>query len=446
MATLSHPILVVDDNDANRELLCRRLRSRGYPVATASGGREALDYLLAHEAAMVLLDIEMPGLNGLDVLHSIRETWTAARLPVVIVTARTRSEDIVEALDLGADDYITKPIDFAVTLARIRTQLARKDAEDRLRASEERYALAALGARDGLWDWDLTTDRIYFSKQWKTIIGYDETEFGDDPEAWLSQVHPDDLPQLRRDLDAHLAGRIPHFESEHRVRHRSGEYLWVLTRGLAVRDAQGRAVRMAGSQSQVSAGKVVDSLTGLPNRALLTDRLSRLLESHRAGTRTPFALLFIDLDGLKQINDSLGHLHGDALLRGVARRLEDAVRPTDVISRLAPETAAPESPDEITTARLGGDEFIVLLHGVRSVADATRVAERIQRALSAALVVNGRDVFVTASIGIALSETGYDTPDEVLRDADTAMYRAKTLGKGRIEVFDNGLRGQVVAH
>jgi PAS domain S-box-containing protein len=447
MASPTHTLLIVDDEVANRDMLSRRLDRRGYQSVLAASGQEALDYLAAGKVSAVLLDVQMPGLSGLQVLQEIRKTWTSARLPVIMVTAHHQSEDVVTALDLGANDYITKPIDFPVALARIRTQLSRKDAEDRLRDSEERYALAARGANDGLWDWDLKTGVFHFSARWKAIIGYDDADIGDAAEEWFDRVHPEDLPRLRRDLDAHQTGLGPHFENEHRMRHKSGAFRWVLTRGMAVRDADGKALRMAGSQSDITDGKVIDALTGLPNRVLLIDRLERVLQHQQTQPNSQFAVLFLDLDGFKLVNDSLGHLCGDELLQLVARRLESSLRQSDSIVRPAVAPAvAPAAPalTEHTLARLGGDEFVVLLHDVRGVVDATKVAERIQRALARPYEIGGREVYTSSSIGIAVGSTNYSQADDVLRDADTAMYRAKALGKGRAEVFDAAMREQVV--
>lgn len=437
------PLLVVDDDAVNRDMLSRRLERRGYPVALAASGQEALNYLATHPVSTVLLAVQMPGLSGLQVLQTIRQSWTAARLPVLMVTAKDQSEDIVTALDLGANDYITKPVDFPVALARIRTQLARKDAEDRLRASEERYALAARGANDGLWDWDLASSRLLYSARWKAIIGYTEEEIGVGPDEWFGRVHSEDLPRLHRDLDAHLSGRTAHFENEHRMRHRSGAFRWVLTRGLAVCDRDGKPTRMAGSQSDITEGKVVDALTGLPNRMLLIDRLERVLHHHRVTGAGQFAVLFMDLDGFKLVNDSLGHIFGDELLQAVSRRLEGSLRQADSVTRPGTESSVAHAPEH-TLARLGGDEFVVLLHDVRGVVDATRVAERIQRVLLRPFDIGGREVFTSASIGIAVGGTSYATAEDVLRDADTAMYRAKALGKGRSEVFDAAMREQVL--
>ena len=439
------PILVVDDDALNRDLLCRRLVRSGYVVESVASGREALAYLAAHPVELVLLDVQMPEMSGLEVLQAIRQTPSSPRLPVLMVTAKDQSEDIVTALDLGADDYITKPIDFPVALARVRTQISRRQLEARAHVSEERYALVQ-AFLDGLWDWKPSTDEIYFSLRWKAILGYDD-DLGNRSEEWFGRVHPEDLPRLRRDIEAHLQGQTPQLETEYRMKHRSGAYRWVLTRGLAVRDSEGVAIRVAGSQADITERKVVDPLTGLPNRVVLLDRLDRLLQQNRQRGGSPFAAFFLDLDGFKFVNDSLGHAAGDQLLQAVARRLESSLRQTDVVTRIAGSSAeggGEPTPREHTVARIGGDEFIILLHDVRGAADALRVAERVQQGLIYPFQVAGRDVFASASIGIAVGPANYATADEVLRDADTAMYRAKAFGKGRSEVFSTAMREEAL--
>jgi DNA-binding response OmpR family regulator len=163
-------LLVVDDNADNRDLLSRRLKRAGFPVSVADGGLSALQILEDEDIDLVLLDAMMPGMSGLDLLRLLRATRSSAQLPVIMVTAVTDSDKVVEALNHGANDYITKPIDFAVALARIQSQLSRKRAEEALRESEERYSLAARGANDGLWDWDLRTDSVYYSPRLKEML------------------------------------------------------------------------------------------------------------------------------------------------------------------------------------------------------------------------------------------------------------------------------------
>jgi len=166
-------ILLVDDNEMNRDVLSRRLRQRGFDVSVAADGPEALALTGANAFDLVLLDVEMPGISGLEVLATLRRTRSATDLPVIMVTARSEGSDIVEAFRLGANDYVTKPIDFPVALARIGTHLAHKRAVEGLRESEERYALAVQGANDGLWDWNLATNTVYWSGRWKAMLGHD---------------------------------------------------------------------------------------------------------------------------------------------------------------------------------------------------------------------------------------------------------------------------------
>ncbi len=428
-------ILLVEDNEMNRDMLSRRLERQGYQIGTATNGEQALDQIEKESWDLVLLDVTMPGLSGLEVLERIRFKKNPTELPVIMVTARQESADIVGALELGANDYLTKPIDFVVALARIRTQLSHKQAEAALRESEERYALAFRGANDGLWDWNLKTNEIHFSPRWKSMLGWEDHQIGNNPEEWFQRVHPEDLGKLREAIASHLAGMSPHFEHENRMLHKDETYRWILSRGLAVRDASGTVTRMAGSQTDITEGKVCDALTGLPNRVLFMDRLSRSVQRAKRRREYLFAVLVLDLDRFKLVNDSLGHVLGDRLLIEAAGRLESGLRSLDTVARTG----------ENTVARVGGDEFLVLLEDIKHVSDAMRVAERIGNELSKPFSLNGHEVVVTASMGIALSATGYDCPEDLLRDADTAMYRAKALGKARFEVFDTQMRDQTVS-
>ena len=435
-------LLVVDDDAANRDMLARRLRRHGYLVEVAASGADALAFLETEPCDLMLLDIQMPEMDGLEVLRRLRAEASSARLPVVMVTAKTESQDVVAALDIGANDYVTKPIDLPVVLARIRTQLARRHAERALVESEERYAVAVRGANDGLWDWKLVSGEIYLSPRWKEIAGFRDSELANTPDTWFELVHPDDLGRVRAEIDDHLKGRTRHLEVEHRLRHRAGGFRWILARAVAVRDAAGQAVRLAGSITDVTEGKVADALTGLPNRVLFLDRLERLFVLSKRRPEVRFAVLYLDLDGFKTVNDSLGHDVGDQLLILAAHRLESCLRAADTVARV-PEEGDPRD-TERTVARLGGDEFAVILTGLQSVEDATRAAQRIGVAFRRVFDVAGHEVFANVSIGIAVREPAHNRAEEVLRDADTALHRAKAAGKGRYEIFDETMRQQVV--
>ena len=429
-------VLIVDDNEMNRDMLARRLERKGYSVRVAENARCLRERIEKEPVDLLLLDVEMPEISGLDALQTLRQFYSATELPIIMVTAKQQSEDIVKALDLGANDYLTKPVDFSVALARIRTQVSHVQVGKALRVSEERFALAAQGANDGLWDWNLQDNFIYFSPRWKTMLGYQEDEIGTRPEEWLDRIHVGDRERVKHEIDAHRKGRTPHFESEIRIEHKDGSFRWVLSRGLAVRDSSGNALRMAGSQTDITGGKLADALTGLPNRLLFLDRLDRLFEHKKRNSNCLFAVMFLDLDGFKMINDSLGHAVGDQLLIGVANRLENCLRGGDTVARIE---------DNFTIARLGGDEFTILLDHIKEPGDAELVAKRLMKVLTSSFNVDGKEIFTSASIGIALSSIGYDNSEDILRDADTAMYRAKSLGKARYEVFDIDMRASVIA-
>ena len=313
---------------------------------------------------------------------------------------------------------------------------AHKQAEDALRESQERYELAIRGANDGLWDWDLRSGNIYFSARWKEMLGDDAHRIGTMPHEWFDRVYPADLASVHAAIQAHREGITPHFEIEHRMMHSDGRHLWMLTRGIAIRDAAGNATRMVGSQTDITVRKEAeeqlvrdalhDSLTGLPNRVLFTDRLERSLARGSRDPQRQFAVLFLDMDRFKGVNDSLGHLAGDRLLVAFAQRIAACPPPSD------------------TLARLGGDEFTILLDDPREPDDARGVASRILAALKEPFHLEAHEIFVTVSIGIALSSAGYTAPQDDLRDADTAMYRAKAGGKSRFEVFDAAMHARAV--
>jgi len=429
-------LLVVDDNEDNRDVLSRRLRQKGFLVTVAADGVEALACIERESYDLVLLDVEMPGMSGLEVLTQVRSHRSQTQLPVIMVTARSEGTDIVEAFGLGANDYVTKPIDFAVALARIRTHLAHKWAVEDLHDSEERYALAVRGANDGLWDWNLTTNEVYWSSRWKAMLGCDEQEIGASPDEWFRRVHDEDIERVRAALATHLADGSDHYESEHRILHRNGTFRWVLCRGAAVRDGAGKATRLAGSLTDITETKLADALTGLPNRLLFLDLLERAIKREKRRPYPVFALLALGLNRFSVVSDSLGPLTADRLLVAVARRLQSSLRPTDTVARDEPA---------FTLARLGGDEFNVLLDDIRDASDAVRVAERLRRALQEPFEIDGHQVFTSARIGVAISTTGYERAEEVLRDATIALNRARADGTSSCEIFDLAMRERAVS-
>jgi diguanylate cyclase (GGDEF)-like protein/PAS domain S-box-containing protein len=312
----------------------------------------------------------------------------------------------------------------------------RARAEHALRESEERYALAAQGSNDGLWDWDLRDDRVYYSERWGEMLGLAPGQLGDRPDEWFERVHPDDGARLRRDIEEHLTGETRLFRSEFRMQHPDGTWRWMLARGVAVRRLDARPHRMAGSLSDVHERRSAeqqllhdalhDGLTGLPNRMLFLERVGRaLLRSRRAGRGC--AVLFIDLDRFKLVNDTLGHAVGDALLVEVGARLRAALSPQDTI------------------ARPGGDEFLVLLEDIGRPEDALQCADRIRACFARRVRVRGHDLHVGISVGVAIADTRHQAAEDLLREADTAAYRAKAQGRGCQVLFDPAMHARAHA-
>ena len=301
-----------------------------------------------------------------------------------------------------------------------------------LSQNQERYSLAMQASNDGLWDWDLKTNKILYSDRWKEMLGFNDDEISDTADEWLSRVHPEDHDRVRASIDAYLEGTTSNFEIEYRIRHFSDNYLWMMAKGLAIRTSDGRATRFAGSQTDVSERKsneeqmihdaLHDTLTSIPNRTLLLDRIRQSLVRRKRYPKTSFAIIFIDLDRFRLVNESLGHIHGDELLQLISARLKETIPIGD------------------TVARLGGDEFSILLQDINSVRDVEVIAKDIQNLFSKPFFLGDREVFASASMGIAHSDNDYKTPEEILRDAELAMYRAKREGKSQSIVFQPQFR------
>jgi diguanylate cyclase (GGDEF)-like protein/PAS domain S-box-containing protein len=302
--------------------------------------------------------------------------------------------------------------------------------EEALRESEERFALAARGANDGLWDWKRSTGLLYLSPRGNQMFGYPEVERYWSVSDFAEQVHRSDRERVIADWKKGVRDGREEFVSEYRMRHASKSSIWVLSRGKAVKDTAGTVVRIAGSLTDITEGKIADALTGLHSRFYFLDRLESALDAlANGGSR--FAILFLDLDRFKIVNDSLGHAAGDELLVEIARRL-----------RLGVQGAGRETKQSVV-ARFGGDEFAVLLNGAGP-AEAAEIAQRILCDLSTPFRLGSRQMFPGVSIGIAPSGSGY-TPEDLLRNADTAMYHAKQSGRGRVEVFDEQMRNHALA-
>lgn len=430
-------LLIEDDEDdfvLTRELLDASSRTR-FDLSWAATYDEAVSAVARRQHDVYLVDYRLGRRDGLDLLRHVRALGITA--PMILLTGATADDIDLAAMEAGAADYLVKgSIDTQLLERSIRYALQQNRTLQALRESEDRYALSARGANDGLWVWDLEHGVVYFSERWKAMLGYEDHEIGSSPDEWFSRVHTDDVALLKNALDLHGSELTPHFEAEYRMLCSDGVYRWMLSRGMAVRDGNG-VTRMAGSQTDVTERKLAverlmhdafhDTLTGLPNRALFVDRLQHVVERSQRDGSKPFAVLFLDLDRFKNVNDSLGHAAGDELLVSVAHRLKQTVRSSD------------------TVARLGGDEFAILLDAIDDATTAVRMAQRIHEAMNAPYEAGGLEIVATVSIGIAVGGSHYAMPQEILRDADLAMYRAKARGKARHEVFDAAMHERALS-
>ncbi len=430
-------VLLVEDDEDDFVLTQSMLLANGrtkFDLDWEQSYSAALDAVRVTRHDLYLVDYRLGEHTGLDL---VRSAWgTDPPAPVILLTGQDDYAVDMEATALGVTDYLVKGTIDAPSLERtIRYAVRQHQAMIDLRRSEERYAVAVRATNDGIWDWDLTTERVHFSERWRTLLGYEELA-SDEMTAWLKLVHPDDLERLRHEIDGSVAGASPYFENEHRIRHGDGGWRWVLCRGLATCDAAGAPIRITGSLSDITERRnaearlihdaLHDSLTGLPNRTLLMDRVTHCV---RRGERDPgggCAVLYIDLDRFKLINDSVSHAAGDRLLIEVARRMEQVLRPCD------------------TLARLGGDEFAIVLEGISSAAQALEIGTRICQTIAESVPFERRALQIVGSIGIAHNLDGIVAPEVLLRNADIAMYDAKGHGGGRCAVFDHSMHQRVV--
>jgi diguanylate cyclase (GGDEF)-like protein len=365
-----------------------------------------------------------------DAIAASRKTDLSRTLKDALIdrTPRTISVRLAFATQTRVLSVRIRPIDGGLSLVW-QDGTARTRVEDEHSATNDWLAVAAAAANDGLWEWNEQSREFSVTGRWYQMLGLPPRAGRASRQIWFDRVHPEDIASLRQALDAHLSDGSAIFQHEHRIRHEDGAYRRFLCRGVAVIGPGGRREGIAGSLTDTteytttlerlrSVG-VLDSLTGLWNREVFVETLGHRLEQGKVsrflGT---FAVLYIDIDRFKIVNDSLGHLVGDDLLIGISRRLESCLRQGDAL------------------ARLGGDEFAILVNGLIEDGQAIGIALRIQKLLSEPFSIAGREVFTSASIGIAFGPAHYTNADDIMRDADTAMYHAKSRGKARHEVFD----------
>jgi diguanylate cyclase (GGDEF)-like protein/PAS domain S-box-containing protein len=477
----SHPlptsqarILIVDDSPDNLRVLSATLSEHGYEVRCAKNGSMALTGAQMATPDLILLDVRMPDMNGYEVCQQLKERAQTSDIPVIFLSAMDDVLDKVRAFNVGGVDYITKPFQVEEVLARIKSQLAlqsakaeihqlnveleqrvlqrtaqleatnqelqqeiaeRKQTEFLLQESEERFASILNSLDDVVWSLSVNGDRVlYLNPAAEEVYGRPLSDFFNNSHLWLEVIYPDDYPRIWEISQSMVEqGGV---DMEYRVLRPDGEVRWLRDRRHIIYGANGIPTRVDGIVYDITDRKraeerlihdaLHDSLTSLPNRTLFMERVEIALNHAKRHPNYLFAILFIDLDRFKTINDSLGHLMGDRLLIEVSHLLKRCVRHTDSV------------------ARLGGDEFTILLDDIKDVSYATKIAQHIQEEMVPSFNLDGQSVFTSASIGIVLNSADYDCGVALLRDADIAMYRAKENGKARYEVFEPKMYAQTL--
>lgn len=443
-------ILVVDDDATIRVMVHEALGKFGFDVITANNGAAALSILQSKRPDLIILDVVMPEMDGFTVCTELRRLPVARHTPVLMMTGLDDVESIHRAYEAGATDFITKPINYAILGHRLHYMLRAKSTLDHLRNSERRLTNAQRIARLGHWAWDSKSHRLEISPESYRIFGLHATKLGASPESFLDWVHPDDRERVSESFMQVIQEKTC-TSLEHRVQ-LPGGVEHTVHQELEVSKDQSGNIRLSGTIQDITERKTAenrlfqmtyfDSLTGLPNRRYLKEHLVHLLEhaKHEGGL---IAVLSLDLDNFKRVNDTLGHKVGDRLLDAVANRLRLYTRRSDYVSR--PRSATNDSYfDTGTVARLGGDEFVVVLAGIADADNVAVVARRVRESIAQPFDIDGEQIFITASIGIVAYPDNGEDAETLLQHAGAALHDAKDRGRDNCQPFCEALNERAV--
>ncbi len=443
-------VLLVDDDEVNLLLIALALRDRGFNIVEAESGEKALALLAERTPDIVVLDAMMPGLDGFDTCRAVRRLPGCENVPVLMLTGLDDDASITRAYQAGATDFFVKTTQWSLLAGRLKYLLRASRTRIELERSKSKLARAQDLARMGSFDWWRVGGGLLMSVEALRVLGYGPNELitlrmllrmvpNDERRVFMRQMH-DALRHskvLAADVTIQLLDgrqRIIHIEAEPEFNdHGQGAgYSGILQDVTDRRQAEDKIRQLAN----------FDALTGLPNRRQLIWRAEKALEQARR-MQHQMALLLIDLDRFKIINDTLGHAAGDELLMEVGRRLRACVRHSDQLMEGALEAVGARSHRALeAVGRLGGDEFVALLPEVTSDRDAERVAWRILEVLREPIFVSGQECFVTASVGVAIFPRDGNSVVDLLRNSDVAMYSAKAQGKNASAIYSPQLAGR----
>ena len=426
-------VLIVDDEDLTRLFARQTLEAAGFRVEEAIDGEAGLAAIQQLAPDLVMLDVLMPVRDGFEVCAALRSLPERSETPVLMMTGLEDADAVDRAFSVGATDFITKPIRWHLLSHRVRYILRATKMVAALATSQAKLVEAQRLAGLTAWEWDIGRDLLSWSNQTFHDFGLESDIVS--IESFWQLVHPDDRQLVRHAFVAALKGQKS-FGQDFRVLLPNGAVKFFHCQAQTQYGSDGRATYMAGSAQDITERKrmedevrklaLYDPLTGLPNRLLFREELERaMLRAKRSGTM--IGVLFLDLDKFKRINDSLGHDNGDHLLREIAARLRHSARGEEVV------------------ARFGGDEFTMLIGPLKNADEASRVAQRIVRAFAEPVQLQGQELFASTSIGISLYPTDATDASELIKNADTAMYAAKSMGRNGYQFYDRSMNESTLA-
>ncbi len=430
-------LLIIDDDPLIRLVARERLGSVGFEIAEAECGEQGIEAFARLRPDLVLLDVDMPGLDGFEVCAAIRRKTTGKHVPILILTGLNDVDSIERAYQVGATDFASKPLEWIILLHRIRYMLRASDSFQDVHLQQARLDEVQQYAGLGSWEVDVATGLLTGSKALRTILGLDDDSAFPAGAKIFDWIHPSDresIGQLAAKAIRHGTG----FSLDHLIVNHDGSERTVHTRARVRTREDDQSFALEGFTQDITERRRTeerirflaysDSLTGLANRAALKRRLTQAISRARR-RKSELAILFLDLDHFKRVNDTFGHAVGDELLQYVAEKLVDCVRASDEVAYNA------EGDPIVMISRLGGDEFTVLLEDLSEPSDAGQVARRVLESVSRPVLVEGREISITASIGIAVFPHDGEDEDALLRNADSAMYHAKERGRANLQFY-----------
>jgi diguanylate cyclase (GGDEF)-like protein len=436
-------ILLIDDDKTLHLWASRNLASAGFTLISCLDGKDGIKAFREHSPNIVMIDIEMPDLDGFETCSEIRRLPNAQNTPVIMMTVTEDPQRIAQCYSSGATDFVLKPINWEVLIHRLQYMVKASNNLDRLALSELRLSKAKKMARLGDWEWQANDEKLHWSDEIYSMAELDKHGLVPSMANFKDYIHPADLPyvgrHLRKVIKTKSVGSV-----EFRIITSGKQERFVAQQTEAMTDHKGLLTGLVGTVQDISERKAqentirhlayYDEVTQLPNRVFFLTFLAKTIALAKRNARN-FAILFLDLDGFKGINDTYGHHAGDLLLKEISRRLTEGLRCSDLASRYYFD----HFDHTVDVARLGGDEFIILLNELARPEDAATVAARIQHWIAEPVKLGDRQAHVGASIGIAVFPHDGEDSETLLKNADMAMYHAKKMGKGHYQFFHEAM-------